>query len=423
VANKYLVVCRAGDSSLHREWIKNAEHKNFDLWIDYYGNEENRYKEEADYYYHRKGLKWPILYKAVRDHFEMIFQYDAVWFPDDDLLADTKTIHDMFELFSEYRLQIAQPALTEDSYASYAITIRNPNMILRYVDFVEVMAPIFSREALAECYPTFNLGRTGWGLDFVWAKLLGYPTHGMAVLDATPVKHTRPVGGGDIYKNGMQQAQEEATKLLKLFQIDIRGNSAVYGGVAAEGKSASPSSELFASLLLSGSSRVIPMNDRHILQYYFPSLLNILNPEQGYHYIQANKKDSLPDYLSLSKAVAAFSELNPDNVAELVLEELSSLEDDTIFQAIELYDQEKIELLNSIAVGFFYNGIHDRVLPFLLTAYQLDNYFFNTLFNLGYVLHQYGEHKLSLQYLEMIKDKDTNVLSLIENVNTIVKKG
>ena len=86
---------------------------------------------------------------------------------------------------------------------------------MRYGRFVEVMAPIFSREALEVCKPTFVESRSGWGLDWVWPALCRDAVlDRIAVIDATPVRHTRPVGG-ELYRNHPDlDPRAEAQRLL-----------------------------------------------------------------------------------------------------------------------------------------------------------------------------------------------------------------
>jgi hypothetical protein len=96
---------------------------------------------------------------------------------------------------------LAQPALMPDSFYLWPVTVKHFKYNLRYTKFVETMVPIFSPEALRICLSTFNKNISGWGLDFIWPKLLGYPKKKIAVLDITPVRHTRRHGGGDLYKN------------------------------------------------------------------------------------------------------------------------------------------------------------------------------------------------------------------------------
>jgi hypothetical protein len=195
--NQFLIICRAGDRSIHHNWI-NSSTRNFDIYISYFGDEPNKYKDQADYYEQVKGPKWPIIYDIIERNKELVACYDAVWFPDDDILMSTEQINKMFNLFSGLEFDLAQPALTINSYVKYFELIEDNNSIARYVNFVEVMVPIFSKKCLARLGNTFNQSHSGWGLDYLWAVLLEYKN--MAIIDATPATHTRPLGG-ELYKN------------------------------------------------------------------------------------------------------------------------------------------------------------------------------------------------------------------------------
>jgi hypothetical protein len=66
-------------------------------------------------------------------------------------------------------------------------------MLLRYTNFVEIMAPLMSMQALRHLMPTLDNDdiKSAWGLDFVWPYLLN--NRDVAVIDKTPMTHTRPV--------------------------------------------------------------------------------------------------------------------------------------------------------------------------------------------------------------------------------------
>ena len=197
---RQLVVLRAGDGSLHREWLAGPA-RSFDLFISYYGRTPGRWREDADLYEMRAGPKWPAIAELLRTQPALLQQYDAFWFPDDDLSVPGPVIDRMFAFFHAYQLCLAQPALTRDSYRTWDTLLQDDGCHLRFTGFVEVMAPIFSRAALQACAPSFSQSRSGWGLDWVWPALCrqaGLPR--MAVIDATPVRHTRPVGG-ELYRN------------------------------------------------------------------------------------------------------------------------------------------------------------------------------------------------------------------------------
>lgn len=199
-APRNLVVLRAGDHSLHPEWIRGGR-RDFDLFISYYGKTPGRHAQDADLYEARPGPKWPCIALLLQAHPQLLDEYEAFWFPDDDLSVSTEVINRMFAFFCAHRLHLAQPALTPDSYYTWNTLLQDPSCHLRFTSFVEVMAPLFSREALRVCAPTFGESQSGWGLDWVWPMLCRRAgLDAIGVIDATPVCHTRPVGG-ELYRN------------------------------------------------------------------------------------------------------------------------------------------------------------------------------------------------------------------------------
>jgi len=236
---KNLVILRAGDQSLHRGWIAGPE-RDFDLFISYYGQQPELHREDAEYYEMRRGPKWSCIADLIAEHAELVASYAAVWLPDDDLAADTATLNRLFSLFHGLQLGLAQPALTHDSYFTWAVLLQHPDYVLRHTEFVEVMAPLFSREALAICLPSFRESRSGWGLDWVWPKLLDRTRFPLAVIDATPVKHTRPLGG-ELYKNN-PELSPHADEMRLVTQYQVQGARAVgkYGFVDGLGRKPAP---------------------------------------------------------------------------------------------------------------------------------------------------------------------------------------
>lgn len=73
----------------------------------------------------------------------------------------------------------------------------------------------------------------------------------------------------------------------------------------------------------------------------------------------------------------------------------------------------KADMLNRVAVLCFENGLHEQVIPLLQAAYELDQQNHHTLYNLGYVMHAYGENKLALTFLEQMAIPDQATLELI----------
>jgi len=193
-----LVVACVGDESLHPGWLSGGEARSFDLFLVYYGDRPGRYREHCEHYRHAKGTKWELLSDALSRPAE-VEGYRAVWLPDDDLRADLPTLNRLFRIFHRFGLHLAQPALARDSYASHDITLQKPLWRLRYTTFVEIMAPLFSREALSLLRHSFGMNRSGWGLDYYWYdRLRAAGLDRVAVIDAATVTHTRrtdPRGG------------------------------------------------------------------------------------------------------------------------------------------------------------------------------------------------------------------------------------
>lgn len=215
-----LVIVRAGDGSLHPGWLR-GQARDFDLFVSYYGKTPGRHRADAEYYEARPGPKWTGIAALLAEHPDLLERYDAFWFPDDDLLADAPCLNRLFAFFCAFRLCLAQPALTRDSYFTWSTLLQQPGCHVRYNGFVEVMAPLFSREALRLCAPTFSQSRSGWGLDWVWPTLCRRAGLGrIGIVDATPVRHTRPVGA-ELYRNHPDMdPRDEAVRLLSHYGID-----------------------------------------------------------------------------------------------------------------------------------------------------------------------------------------------------------
>jgi hypothetical protein len=199
-----LAFVRAGDDSLHPGWLNDQDGRNFDLYISYYGNSPGRYAGECEYYEAIKGLKWTVIAEFFAKQQELLSSYESCWFPDDDLSCNGSNLAKMFNLFHQHDLWLAQPGLGPGSYVTHPITSVVAGVSLHFSDFVEIMCPIFSRATLDKLGHTFALSKSGWGLDLLWPFLLGYPTDRIAVIDETPVVHTRPMMSGKLYENCKQ---------------------------------------------------------------------------------------------------------------------------------------------------------------------------------------------------------------------------
>jgi hypothetical protein len=191
-----LVVLRAGETSLHGEWTRDIldHERNWDLCLSYYGSDPGSLSEPFEWLTHQPAQR---KFEAIFDLFSpdsRLWDYERVWLPDDDLLTSWGDINRMFHLSRKYGLQLSQPSLAqvEGCHILHKIVAQKPDNVLRFTTFVEVMCPIFSREALRCCIGTFQDSLTGFGLDRIWPSMLGLPATTIGVIDDVGMIHTRP---------------------------------------------------------------------------------------------------------------------------------------------------------------------------------------------------------------------------------------
>lgn len=191
----YLIIVRAGKRSLHPQWVGAAgERMNFDILVAAFEDGVPAVRHEQVFQVPGVGAtKVEGLGRVLQDYSEFVRSYRAVAMIDDDVAANAPTLSRCFETGDELNLQIWQPALTHNSYFTYAAFLQNPAFSWRYVNFIEMMCPFFSRKKLAEVAFLFHQGYES-GIDLVWCNLGYRDWRSFAVLDCCCVHHTLPVG-------------------------------------------------------------------------------------------------------------------------------------------------------------------------------------------------------------------------------------
>ena len=230
VPSKNLVVVRAGPRSLHRDWNLSSHTDQFDVVVSYYGDGEYIPAAGESVHYF-KGGKFEGIFDLFQKRPELMRDYTHIWIPDDDIGTNIDDIAKLFDIAKARRLQICQPSLSWKSYHSHFITLYNPHFELRYTNFVEMMAPVFTSDALRELTPLFEGLRFGWGLDEIWCRLLPAPEFGSAIIDAVTVDHMRPLGSGALYETAKSPRNERLEFFQKIGIGDERFRPKVYAGL------------------------------------------------------------------------------------------------------------------------------------------------------------------------------------------------
>ncbi len=208
-ARHNLIISPIGEESVHASWLSHPEARSFDLFLINYGSTPDFGRAEATHYVARQGFKWELIHHALVNHRDILDRYSNIWCPDCDIRADTHSVNRLFELFEQYHLQLAQPAVAKGE-VTYKSLRQRAGVILRYSPFVECMCPVFTRPALSRVSSTFLENRSGWGLDCVWPRF--FEPCEIAILDSVGVEHTGQLLRGASYRHlaelGIDPGQE-----------------------------------------------------------------------------------------------------------------------------------------------------------------------------------------------------------------------
>jgi hypothetical protein len=218
-----LVVVRAGRNSLHAGWIEGPGEANFDLLVAAY--EAGAPKGPDEFRVFLPGRKIAGYHALFQYHPEIVTRYDLIALVDDDIQATTADFNRLFEIGRKYDLDLFQPALSLDSYFSYAATLSiGKRYLLRYTNTVEMMCPVFSARCLQAALRLFGLGYET-GIDLLWTRLNDTPWLRYAIIDDVVVRHTRPVGTTKTMQGfGAEETYDsQVDAVLKRFGAVFRG--------------------------------------------------------------------------------------------------------------------------------------------------------------------------------------------------------
>lgn len=189
-----LLIIRAGNNSLHPTWLGDPQLRSFDVLIAHYERLAAMPEQAGVSYLFIPGTKITGWKALVQQYAEVFRGYKQIAFIDNDIEISQAQINTLFDYGAKHQLAIWQPALTWNSYYSFAGTVQNPLMKLRFVNSVEMMCVFFNISALDDAKSLFMYG---WevGIDFAWQSAVHSMHRRFAIVDEVVVRHTQPVGG------------------------------------------------------------------------------------------------------------------------------------------------------------------------------------------------------------------------------------
>jgi GT2 family glycosyltransferase len=135
--------------------------------------------------------KWANLNRALAEH--PAAGHDWLLLFDDDVVLPRGFLDRFLACCERLGLRLAQPAHAARSHAAWRVTRRRPRALARRTWFVEI-GPVTAlhRDTFSTLLPFPDL-EMGWGLDAHWAAVAAEQRWPAGVVDATAVRHTRPV--------------------------------------------------------------------------------------------------------------------------------------------------------------------------------------------------------------------------------------
>jgi GT2 family glycosyltransferase len=126
---------------------------------------------------------------------------------DDDVVLPRGFLDRFVHCAESAGLALAQPAHRRHSHAAWEVTLRRRGGAVRESRFAEI-GPVtaFGAATFATLLP-FPALRMGWGLDAHWSALAAEHGWRVGIVDATPILHTTPVGGGYDRADAVAEAQ------------------------------------------------------------------------------------------------------------------------------------------------------------------------------------------------------------------------
>lgn len=168
----FLFTSAGNNTNFDELWTRG--NMNYDIYVIYYGDDEeiyNKYKSKVKYIEKRKGSKFQNFNYFYKKYPDIIKQYDRFFIIDDDIIFETEDINKMFDISKKYDLSICGPSF-KNGRISHPITKHKKDILLSYVNFIEVGVPLFSSTALHNLMKYYDDCLIGWGIDFlyIWAN-------------------------------------------------------------------------------------------------------------------------------------------------------------------------------------------------------------------------------------------------------------
>ncbi len=164
INKNYIIFTSAGDNSNLHTWLTGKQE--FDLWVTYYGDTPEKYKDVATYYNARKGGKFPNLHYVYQTWPELLERYEAIMVLDDDIIIDAYKLSALFKIRAQHDLWALQPSYEPLGKNFHPITVSKKMYLLRFTNFIEMGTPLFRKDKLDEFMQVYEPENVDGGIDW-----------------------------------------------------------------------------------------------------------------------------------------------------------------------------------------------------------------------------------------------------------------
>ena len=179
---------------------------------------------------HPGAGKWENLNRALAANDPRGF--DWLLIVDDDVVLPHRFLAPFLFLCERYGFTLAQPAHKHWSNAAWRVTRRRAGSVARRTNFVEI-GPVTAIHARAfDALLPFPDLHMGWGLDAHWGAVAAERGWKVGVVDATPVRHTRPVAGDYPRDRALEEAERFLATRPFISRDEAQETVATYRGWA-----------------------------------------------------------------------------------------------------------------------------------------------------------------------------------------------
>lgn len=190
-----LVFFRCGRNSVHYAMYPFPAQRSWDCMLSFYEDSQPLDLQNVEYVLSGSLSKWHGFAQA---RFETpalrLEDYEYIFLVDDDVrFGSVADIDRLFDIARDQRFAVCQPSLSPSSHAFWEVSRHHPSWHVRYTNFVECMAPVFSASAITALREDLCAAVSGCGLDLILHKALGDAHGHFGVIDAVVVSHEKPV--------------------------------------------------------------------------------------------------------------------------------------------------------------------------------------------------------------------------------------